>query len=178
MRKPSTVARALAGASIAALAFVACTPDKPPAEGTPAPVGKQSGSAAAIAPSAAASAAPSAAAAASDSAAPVASAAGSAAASAAADTLPAQGVPAIEDSCTTDADCGFTTLPVSGKHVCCDNQCGMTPVTKAYAARLAAACSTMNAARGANKAKDCPTLACDAMKSPKPTCKAGKCSLW
>ncbi len=178
MTHPLVFARALGAASLAAIAVLACTPEKDSSAGPQAPAGKESGSQAAHAPSAAPSAAATVAAPATASAA--ATVASGAAGSAAADTLPSlgAGLPAVEDACAADADCGFTTLPVGGKRTCCDNQCGLVPVTKAYAQKLAAACGPINAARGAQKATECPTVACDAMKSPKPRCNAGKCALW
>jgi hypothetical protein len=176
MIEPKLFARALVAASLSAIAVVACTPEKPASGGPQTPVGPSTGTTAALVPSATASAAPTAA----PSAAPTGSATAGASASApAGDALPpvAAGLPALDDTCAADADCTFTTIPASGKAVCCDNQCGATAVNKAYAKKLEAACGAFNTARASRKAQECPTVSCDEQKRPKPKCAAGHCAL-
>lgn len=100
----------------------------------------------------------------------------------AAPPVTAAGLPPVEDACAVDAECGYTSLPVAGPHACCDNQCGLLPVTKAYAKKLSIACRTFTSARsaqhpGAAAAVDCPPMMCDAALTPKPRCQAGRCVL-
>lgn len=100
----------------------------------------------------------------------------------AAPPVTAAGLPPVEDACAADAECGYTSLPVAGPHACCDNQCGLLPVTKAYAKKLSTACRTFTSARsaqhpGAAAAADCPPMMCDASVTPKPRCQAGRCVL-
>lgn len=94
----------------------------------------------------------------------------------------AAGIPPVEDSCAADAECGYTAVPVAGPHACCDNQCGLLAVTKAYVKKLNTACKTFTSARsaqhpGAAAAADCPPMMCDAALTPKPRCQAGRCVL-
>jgi hypothetical protein len=84
----------------------------------------------------------------------------------------APGLPPVEDACSSDAECGFTTLPLSGPHVCCGDQCGTTAGTKAWVKKLEAACGAMARAKA-----DCPPMMCDAAIAPKPRCQAGRCAL-
>lgn len=83
-------------------------------------------------------------------------------------------LPALDDRCTADADCGVVDLLLSGPYVCCMG-CGFESTTagnRDWVQRIRAACAVVKRADG--PLPGCPPLACPAGPS-RATCVQGRC---